>query len=996
MQAKYIYSFLKVVTVFLAMQLASTHAMAAGYFTSAGKIYDASSQQIQIRGISHFGFNAPMLQPQYMWAMNWKAQIAQIKSLGFNAVRVPFVPDTLYSNTPVNQLNYIDANLNPDLIGKTPLQVLDMWMDEAELQGLYVLLDFHSVSKQRQYPTWFVSNPADYYLIYNNQAYTKEHWIRDLVYVARRYARLPHFMGIDIYNEPNGVVRWSTGDPNMTNPNNYWKGAAELAAAAILAANPNLLVFVQGINGNFDGRENSGIPMNWGEDFQPQAYQPLNIPNDKLVLTPHTYGPDVYVKSSFSAANFPANLSAHWDALFGQFHPIHPVIVGEWGGKYGQGTGGQQDVLWQNAFVDYLLSKGIRDSFYWCYTPNSGDTGGILDDNLNVRQDKMTLVKKLWGTSPSGTTQPAPVVSQPATPAPLPAPVAPAAGSTAIFNDATTPLWQISGWSSTSTVQNQYVASGTNAIKVDATQWGGISLDSRDANWKWTEQPANQYTHLSFDVSAGPVVGAAMSSLVAGLDLGWGTSVKISNYVPSFAAGVWYHVEIPLSVMNPGGVPFRKIVFQNNSTSNLTFYIDKVELVNRTTSAANVSAAAPVSAPSQGGATLQSCANIMPLGDSITLGVNGGYRNNLYTGLQQNNCGVSYVGTQSDQYTRVADKDHEGHPQIYIGGIASNVNTWMASAQPDIILLMVGTNDIAWWTADNADQIGARHNALIDQLRTARPNAWVFVASIPPQSSAIVQTINIDRAQLVQQFNAVIRRNVDARVAAGQRVRFVDVNSALTTADLYDGIHPTEAAHAKIAQKFLEAIRAALSPASTTPTVTPATSTATYQQQLIMNFSPSSGPVGTVVTVNGTGFTGSNLAWVGNARNGTVNVISDTQAQVTIPAGATTGAIGIFNPSHVSFSATSFTVTGGATAYQQQYIMNFSPNSGPVGTVVTVNGTGFAGSNLAWVGSARNGTVNVISDTQAQVTIPAGATTGAIGIFNPSYVSFSATSFTVR
>jgi lysophospholipase L1-like esterase len=66
---------------------------------------------------------------------------------------------------------------------------------------------------------------------------------------------------------------------------------------------------------------------------------------------------------------------------------------------------------------------------------------------------------------------------------------------------------------------------------------------------------------------------------------------------------------------------------------------------------------------------------------------------------------------------------------------------------------------------------------------------------------------------LTQQFNVVIARNVAARVAAGQRVRFVDVNSVLTMADLYDGIHPTEAAHAKIAQMFLDAIRAALGPA---------------------------------------------------------------------------------------------------------------------------------------------------------------------------------------
>ncbi len=920
------------VVFFLATSVA---AHAAGYYTQAGKIYDSSGQEIQVRGVSHFGFNAPMLQPQFLWAMGWKQQIAQIKSLGFNAVRVPFVPDTLYNTTPVNQLNYIDANLNSDLIGKTPLQVLDMWMAEAERQGLYVLLDFHSVSKQRQYPTWFVSNPADFNLIYNNQAYTKENWTRDLAFVAKRYANLSHFFGIDIYNEPNGIVRWSTGDANVTNPIYFWKNAAEFAAAAVLAANPNLLIFVQGINGNYDNRENSSIAMNWGEDFQPQAYQPLNIPNNKLVLSPHTYGPDVYAKSSFNAANFPANLAADWDALFGQFFQQHPVVVGEWGGKYGQGTGGQEDVTWQNAFVDYLISKGVRNSFYWCYTPNSGDTGGILDDSLSVRQDKMTLVKKLWGSSaPAPAPAPTPAPSPTPAPAPQSVPTTPlpsTTASTAIFNDATASLWQLSGWSSTSTVQNQFVKSGSAAVKVDANTWGGISFDSRDANWKWTDQAANLYTHVSFDISAGATVGAAMKTLEVSLDLDWGLSAKIANYVPSFAPGAWYHVEIPLSVMNPKGVAFRRVIFQNNSTSKLTFYIDKVELVKRGASTAPVpastsTATTPTPAPSPtpviSGNSLQSCANIMPLGDSITLGVNGGYRNNLYTGLQQNNCGVSYVGTQSDQWTRVADKDHEGHPGFNIGNIASNINAWTAATQPNIVLLMIGTNDTAWWTAENADQIGARHNALIDQIRAARPNAWVFVASIPPQTSNNVPPNNVDRALLTQQFNAVIRKNVDARVAAGQRVRFVDVNSVLTTADLYDGIHPTEAAHAKVAQKFLDVIRATLSGVATAPTATttttpapvattttPAPSTTTaLKQPYIMNFSPSAGPVGTVITVNGNGFTGANTAWVGAAKNAAVKVISDSQVQVTIPSGATTGAVGIFNPAGVSFSATSFTV----------------------------------------------------------------------------------------
>ena len=371
---------------------------ASGYFAHAGKIHDANGEEIQIRGISHYGFNTKILQPQYLWAMGWKQQIAQIKSMGFNAIRLPFVPDVIYNKTPVDKLGYIDAALNPELLGKTPLQVLDLWMAEADRQGMYILLDFHSVSKELQYPTWFLSDSNDFYLTHNQQAYTKDDWARDLAFVAQQYAHLPHFFAIDIYNEPHGLVRWSAGDGGMTNPDLFWKPAAEFAAAAILNANPNLMIFVQGINGNYDGIENSSIPTNWGENFQPQAYQPLNIPNNKLVLTPHTYGPDVSVKSSFNLPAFPANLSADWEALFGQFSQTHAVVIGEWGGKYGQGTGGQQDITWQNSFVQYLISKGMSNSFYWCYTPDSFDSGGILDDNLNTRPDKLQLLNKLWGS----------------------------------------------------------------------------------------------------------------------------------------------------------------------------------------------------------------------------------------------------------------------------------------------------------------------------------------------------------------------------------------------------------------------------------------------------------------------------------------------------------------------------------------------------------------------------------------------------------------------
>ena len=361
-----------------------------GFQAINGSIYDASGKRVQIRGLSMFGFNADILIPQYLWTMGWKQQIQQVKDLGFNAIRVPYVPDTLYSPTP----GYFDPLLNPEFVGKTPLQIMDIWLAELDRQGLYFMLDFHSVSKVRQNPTWYTTDTT---ITYNGQQYTEDNWVRDLVFVAQRYANLPHFMGIDLYNEPNGVVRWGQGDPNQNATASDWKRASEKAATAVINANPNLLVFVQGINGNWDGIENSNIPMNWGEDLQPQDYLPLSVPNNKLVFSPHTYGPDVYMKSTFYDPSFPNNLAKDWETLFGYLYPKHPMIIGEFGGYYGTGPSGNMDKQWQDALVDYLIGKGIDGGFYWCYTPNSGDTGGILNNDLTVRTDKMNLLKRLWG-----------------------------------------------------------------------------------------------------------------------------------------------------------------------------------------------------------------------------------------------------------------------------------------------------------------------------------------------------------------------------------------------------------------------------------------------------------------------------------------------------------------------------------------------------------------------------------------------------------------------
>lgn len=215
---------------------------------------------------------------------------------------------------------------------------------------------------------------------------------------------------------------------------------------------------------------------------------------------------------------------------------------------------------------------------------------------------------------------------------------------------------------------------------------------------------------------------------------------------------------------------------------------------------ANVCGVAPAQPP-PGGAI-----RIMPLGDSITLGVNGGYRNGLWTRLLTAGKTIDFVGSQLDQYAVTPDKDHEGHPGFSIGNIAASTDGWLQSATPAYVLLMIGTNDVAWWCAQSASQVADQNAALIDQILADLPNAWVVVASIPPLSSSIIQPNNVDRAQLGKDYNTELQIRAQARIQAGKKVRFADVYSVLTVSDLYDGVHPTQVAADKVAQVWFNAL----------------------------------------------------------------------------------------------------------------------------------------------------------------------------------------------
>lgn len=162
----------------------------------------------------------------------------------------------------------------------------------------------------------------------------------------------------------------------------------------------------------------------------------------------------------------------------------------------------------------------------------------------------------------------------------------------------------------------------------------------------------------------------------------------------------------------------------------------------------------------------------------------------------------------------------------------------------------------------------------------------------------------------------------------------------------------------------------------------------TYPRPTISSFSPATGPVGTRITITGTGLAAVNRAQIGSIAATLVSV-SDTSVVITVAAGTTSARIKLSNPRYTGTSSTTFKLI------RPPAVTSFSPASGLVGTKVTVTGSNFAGATSARIGGGVSAAVTVTSGTKLNFIVPAGATSGTVQITGPGGSGTSAASFTV-
>ncbi|HMG22251.1 MAG TPA: cellulase family glycosylhydrolase, partial [Kofleriaceae bacterium] len=345
-----------------------------GYTAASGKLFKDGAE-IKLFGLNWFGLETTNHVLHGLWTGRPLANfLTDIKSKGFNALRLPVSPETINPGFPITGGPGIGEDFAA-LGGKDGRVALEYTLAKTQAAGVLVVIDFHTCNPA-QIGGGLPGSPIAC------SGYSLSKWLADLQTLATLSKTFTNVVGIDLTNEPH-LLTWSA-----------WANLVSQGGQAVLAVNPNVTIWVEGVaNASASG----GFGANWGQNLF-EAGPITGIPANRLVFSPHSYGPSVAAQSYFSASNYPANMPAIWDTLYG--HLVgqgFTVVAGEFGGHYTtSSTPSQNDKLWQDSYVSYMISKGTTSSFYWCLNPNSGDTGGtLLDDWLTWNNDKLTLLQRL-------------------------------------------------------------------------------------------------------------------------------------------------------------------------------------------------------------------------------------------------------------------------------------------------------------------------------------------------------------------------------------------------------------------------------------------------------------------------------------------------------------------------------------------------------------------------------------------------------------------------
>lgn len=229
-----------------------------------------------------------------------------------------------------------------DYIARGDWTAMDELFVSAERHNLSLALDFHRIDRTHQSAKPYTTTVTfDMFL---------EAWRT----ILNRYHSRAVLEAVDIFNE------------YQSDNAAEWNNLARQIVSFIDTNFPDRFIFYVG-------------GTNWGGSLQFVDLDDMKC-HDRIRYTIHKYW--------FSDTQEP--LEQAWNVSFGSHKML--VNVGEWGFQSEQ----QSQVDWANRFINWLLSVDIKDSYFWTWTWNSGDTGGILKDCTTVDDSKMSILRRYW------------------------------------------------------------------------------------------------------------------------------------------------------------------------------------------------------------------------------------------------------------------------------------------------------------------------------------------------------------------------------------------------------------------------------------------------------------------------------------------------------------------------------------------------------------------------------------------------------------------------
>lgn len=442
-------------------------AAGAGYWHTSGRqLLDANNQPVRMTGINWFGLETANYTPHGLWSRGYRDMLDQMKGLRYNTIRLPFANQLFDAGSTPNSIRF---DLNPDLQGLNGIQIMDRIIAYAGQIGMKVVLDRHRPDSGAQSALWYTAQ------------YPESRWLSDWRMLATRYLGNTTVIGADLHNEPHGIqggggANWGSGDTASD-----WRLAAERAGNAILAINPNWLIIVEGVD-SFNGNG-----YWWGGNLRGAAQFPvrLNVAN-RLVYSAHDYATSVFPQPWFSDPSFPNNLPGIWDANWGYLHKnnVAPVLLGE----FGTTLADPRDRVWLTNLMSYLgTGAGGVNFTFWSWNPNSGDTGGILNDDwTTVNTTKQNILNPYL----LGTDIPPPTTTTTTTTQPPPTSCRVTwgvndwgTGFTASITITNTGTSTINGWTLAFTFAgNQRISNGWNATWTQAPGSATVTASNMDYN----------------------------------------------------------------------------------------------------------------------------------------------------------------------------------------------------------------------------------------------------------------------------------------------------------------------------------------------------------------------------------------------------------------------------------------------------------------------------------------------------------------------------------